>query len=167
MMALLSSARCRLHPPDPDPPARPRHPGGGRGAGVPLRHGGGRAVLREVVPQRQGVLPAHSQRQPAHCGLPAARVGGGCESVTGREEPVSLSTFTFQERRSTETRIVLNRVQLNSEGSYLCEVSGEAPLFQTAKNENYLSVVGEEREGEGRMLVVMFPIFQTCQTKVL
>ena len=57
------------------------------------------------------------------------------------ESPL-VSTSTLQEVHSTETRIVLKRVQLSSEGSYLCEVSGEAPLFQTAKNENYLSVVG-------------------------
>ena len=54
----------------------------------------------------------------------------------------TVTFFTLQEARSSETRIVLKKVQLNSEGSYLCEVSGEAPLFQTAKNENYLSVVG-------------------------
>ena len=52
----------------------------------------------------------------------------------------------MQELQSTETRIVLKRVQLSSEGSYLCEVSGEAPLFQTAKNENYLSVVGKHKQ---------------------
>ena len=49
-----------------------------------------------------------------------------------------------QERQSTETRIVLKSVKLTSEGSYLCEVSGEAPLFQTAKNQNFLKVVGNE-----------------------
>jgi len=49
--------------------------------------------------------------------------------------------LVVDERVSTETRIVLKTVQLRSEGSYLCEVSGEAPLFQTAKNQNYLSVV--------------------------
>ena len=49
----------------------------------------------------------------------------------------------YQERVSTETKIVLKSVQMSSEGSYLCEVSGEAPLFQTAKNQNFLSVVGK------------------------
>ena len=32
---------------------------------------------------------------------------------------------------------------MSSEGSYLCEVSGEAPLFQTAKMQNFLKVVGK------------------------
>ena len=49
-----------------------------------------------------------------------------------------------QERQSTETRIVVKSVSLASEGSYLCEVSGEAPLFQTAKNQNFLRVVGND-----------------------
>jgi len=51
------------------------------------------------------------------------------------------------ERQSTETRIVLKSVKLNSEGSYLCEVSGEAPLFQTAKNQNFLKVVDLPDQG--------------------
>lgn len=55
--------------------------------------------------------------------------------------------LVVDELQSTETRIVLKRVQLSSEGSYLCEVSGEAPLFQTAKNENYLSVVDLPDQG--------------------
>jgi len=55
--------------------------------------------------------------------------------------------LVVDEVHSTETRIVLKRVQLSSEGSYLCEVSGEAPLFQTAKNENYLSVVDLPDQG--------------------
>ena len=59
-----------------------------------------------------------------------------------------------QERQSTETRIVLQSVKLNSEGSYLCEVSGEAPLFQTAKNQNFLKVVGNEDRHPGVMVTV-------------
>ena len=38
---------------------------------------------------------------------------------------------------------MLKSVQMSSEGSYLCEVSGEAPLFQTAKMQNFLKVVGK------------------------
>ena len=79
MTSLYSRCFCLLHPSHQNPPAGPRHPGRGRGAGVPLRHGGGRPLLREVVPQWQGVLPAHSQRQPAHCCVQPARPGGGCE----------------------------------------------------------------------------------------
>lgn len=55
--------------------------------------------------------------------------------------------LVVDETRSSETRIVLKKVELNSEGSYLCEVSGEAPLFQTAKNENYLTVVDLPDQG--------------------
>jgi len=51
------------------------------------------------------------------------------------------------EFQSSETRIILRSIQLNSEGTYLCEVSGEAPLFQTAKNQNFLNVVDLPDEG--------------------
>ena len=72
-------------------------------------------------------------------------------TVTGQ-----LSAYLHsQERQSTETRIVLQSVKLNSEGSYLCEVSGEAPLFQTAKNQNFLKVVGNEDWHTGVMMMTV------------
>ena len=71
---------CLLHPTHPDPSALPRHPGGGRGAGVRLWHGGGQTVQRQVVPQRQGVLSPHPEWQSPHCCLLPARPGGGCKS---------------------------------------------------------------------------------------
>ena len=49
----------------------------------------------------------------------------------------------FQEYKSTETRIVLRNVDLTTSGKFRCEVSGEAPLFQTATHTNVLIVVGE------------------------
>jgi len=49
--------------------------------------------------------------------------------------------LVVDEYKSTETRIVLRSVQLGTAGHYQCEVSGEAPLFQTAKNMNTLKVV--------------------------
>ena len=39
---------------------------------------------------------------------------------------------------------MVRSVQLATEGSFLCEVSGEAPLFQTAKKGNFLTVVGKQ-----------------------
>ena len=73
-----------------------------------------------------------------------------------------------QERQSTETRIVLKSVKLNSEGSYLCEVSGEAPLFQTAKNQNFLKVVGNKwrltrrcHDDSVMVMTILFQIFLT------
>jgi len=44
------------------------------------------------------------------------------------------------EYKSTETRIILRNVDLNTSGKYRCEVSGEAPLFQTATFTNILIV---------------------------
>lgn len=45
------------------------------------------------------------------------------------------------EYKSTETRIILRRVDLNTSGMFRCEVSGEAPLFQTATSSNIMIIV--------------------------
>ena len=44
-------------------------------------------------------------------------------------------------------------MQLATEGSFLCEVSGEAPLFQTAKKQNFLTVVGKQ---QAEQAIIMF-----------
>jgi len=51
------------------------------------------------------------------------------------------------EYRSTETKIVLRNVDLTTSGKFRCEVSGEAPLFQTATTTNVLLVVDLPDEG--------------------
>ena len=47
---------------------------------------------------------------------------------------------------STETHIVLRNVDLTTSGKFRCEVSGEAPLFQTATFTNILIVVGKKEQ---------------------
>ena len=47
----------------------------------------------------------------------------------------------------------MRSVQLATEGSFLCEVSGEAPLFQTAKKQNFLTVVGKQ---QAEPAIIMF-----------
>ena len=37
----------------------------------------------------------------------------------------------------------MHRVDLNTTGQFRCEISGEAPLFQTAYSEAVMAVVGE------------------------
>jgi len=51
------------------------------------------------------------------------------------------------EYKSTETRIVLRNVDLSTSGKFRCEVSGEAPLFQTATSTNVLIVVDLPDDG--------------------
>jgi len=51
------------------------------------------------------------------------------------------------EYKSTETRIVLRKVEIVTAGYYQCEVSGEAPLFQTAKSMNNLNIVDLPDDG--------------------
>ena len=49
-----------------------------------------------------------------------------------------------QEYKSRETHLVLQNVDLTTSGKFRCEVSGEAPLFQTATFTNILIVVGKK-----------------------
>lgn len=51
------------------------------------------------------------------------------------------------EYKSTETRLVLRNVDLTTSGKFRCEVSGEAPLFQTATFTNVLIVVDLPDDG--------------------
>jgi hypothetical protein len=50
-------------------------------------------------------------------------------------------------RQSTETAIMLKHVDLDTTGKFRCEISGEAPLFQTAFREAILAVVDLPDEG--------------------
>ena len=61
---------------------------------------------------------------------------------------MSVDSSNAQERQSTETRLVVRSVQLATEGTFQCEVSGEAPLFQTAKKKNLLTVVGKQQRSQ-------------------
>ena len=53
--------------------------------------------------------------------------------------------FSFQPRLSTEREIVLDDVDFSTTGHYRCEVSGDAPMFQTASTEGILYVVGKQQ----------------------
>lgn len=44
---------------------------------------------------------------------------------------------------STESVVVLSSVQLSSTGTYRCEVSGEAPFFETVTDHQKMTVVGK------------------------
>lgn len=48
---------------------------------------------------------------------------------------------------STESVVILNSVQLSSTGLYRCEVSGEAPYFETVTDHQRMTVVGKYRGG--------------------
>lgn len=49
----------------------------------------------------------------------------------------------FQIKNSTDTVVVLRRVTIQSTGKYRCEVSGEAPAFQTISDHGDMMVVGK------------------------
>ena len=55
---------------------------------------------------------------------------------------VSSKVSSLQPRLSTEKEIVLDDVDFTTTGHYRCEVSGDAPMFQTASTEGILYVVG-------------------------
>lgn len=56
-----------------------------------------------------------------------------------------FSHFNFQLQNSTDNVVVLRRVTLQSTGRYRCEVSGEAPSFQTVSGHEDMIVVGKKR----------------------
>ena len=56
---------------------------------------------------------------------------------------LNVFLLQIQESTSSETEILLHRVDLNTTGQFRCEISGEAPLFQTAYSEAVMAVVGE------------------------
>ena len=49
--------------------------------------------------------------------------------------------ISLQERRSNRNTVTLLSINLNSAGAYRCEVSAEAPLFNTVSQRNRLSVI--------------------------
>lgn len=44
---------------------------------------------------------------------------------------------------SNESVVVLSSVQLSTTGMYRCEVSGEAPYFETVTDRQHMTVVGK------------------------
>lgn len=55
--------------------------------------------------------------------------------------------INVDEHKSTETEIILRNVDLSTTGQFRCEISGEAPLFQTAYSEAIMAVVDLPDEG--------------------
>ncbi|GIY08619.1 ig-like domain-containing protein [Caerostris extrusa] len=45
--------------------------------------------------------------------------------------------------KSNSSHVLLTSTDLNSEGLYGCEVSGEAPSFSTAKSEDEMRIYGK------------------------
>lgn len=55
----------------------------------------------------------------------------------------SVFYLPLQLHNSTNTQVVLQSVNLSSSGRYRCEVSAEAPSFQTVTDHGDMTVVGE------------------------
>lgn len=51
----------------------------------------------------------------------------------------------LQRRDSNRNRVVLNSVNLYSAGQYRCEISAEAPLFNTVSRSSEMVVVGKKK----------------------
>ncbi|XP_060531633.1 uncharacterized protein LOC132705194 [Cylas formicarius] len=58
-----------------------------------------------------------------------------------------LPGVTVDLHNSTQNAVILCSVQLSSSGIYRCEVSGEAPSFQTVTEHSYMTVVALPEEG--------------------
>lgn len=55
---------------------------------------------------------------------------------------IFCSFHLFQETHSTAESVVLKTLELASSGKYRCEVSAEAPSFQTVTNHSSMLTVG-------------------------
>lgn len=55
--------------------------------------------------------------------------------------------ITVDVHNSTENQVVLSSVQLSTSGMYRCEISGEAPFFQTVTELGHMTVVALPDEG--------------------
>ena len=62
----------------------------------------------------------------------------------------------FQSRLSTEREVVLDNVDFRTTGEYRCEVSGDAPMFQTASISGILFVVGKYKIIRSPCLDIVF-----------
>ena len=63
---------------------------------------------------------------------------------------MSINIFIFpQARLSTEREVVLDDVDFSTTGEYRCEVSGDAPMFQTSTITGILFVVGKGHTFQG------------------
>jgi hypothetical protein len=49
----------------------------------------------------------------------------------------------FQRQLSDKNQVTLENLNLNSAGQYRCEISAEAPLFNTVAQSKKLNVIGQ------------------------
>ena len=52
--------------------------------------------------------------------------------------------FQLQRQLSDKNQVTLENLNLNSAGQYRCEISAEAPLFNTVAQSKKLNVIGKE-----------------------
>ena len=58
---------------------------------------------------------------------------------------IAASFFRLQLSKSNETQVVLRNIQHSNNGTYRCEVSAEAPYFETDFKEANMSVIGKKK----------------------
>lgn len=58
-------------------------------------------------------------------------------------ESSNMWLLVLQLHNSTDSTVVLENVNLSTSGRYRCEVSGEAPSFQTVSDHGDMIVVGK------------------------
>jgi hypothetical protein len=90
-------------------------------------------------------IPGDRDQKVTVFSLPGVRVdvSRGCV-ISPKNVPRAINQNNFlQENRSDKNRVTLLSLNLNSAGTYRCEVSAEAPLFNTVSQRNRLSVIGK------------------------
>ena len=111
----LFNIRAGCNPTDHNVHAVSRDPWRASGACVQLRHGGWQAVQCQVVQERAGVLQVHTYRYSPYCRLSLSWNWRWCKLKL--IENWWIIPY-FQEYQSTETKIILRRVDLFTTGMF-------------------------------------------------
>lgn len=90
-----------------------------------------RYVPRDMPPAQVFVLPGVSVDVSILCARSACKI------------IFLFFSFSLQLHNSTDSVVVLNSVNLSTTGRFRCEVSGEAPSFQTVSDHGDMIVVGK------------------------
>ena len=53
--------------------------------------------------------------------------------------------LSLQQMRSDQNKVTLKRVDLDSAGVYRCEISAEAPLFNTVSRSSEMGIIGKSQ----------------------
>ena len=141
----LSRIHC-WHPAQGDSSAKPHNQTQHSQTGVSLWSWKWGPIFGEMVQRWQRILQLQAARTTTSKDFWPPGHFSRCMIKTERTDRIinfQCNNFFLQIHNSTDTVVVLNSVNLSSTGNYRCEVSAEAPSFQTVSEHGFMQVVGE------------------------